>query len=151
MAISVLPIILVGGALFLGGRRKRRGVRSGPPPKEIPQGYFDGDNPPDVIEAKVGEVFSVSFRLIGGVEPHEWLLSASPPDNSIKFIETKEEVLQNQDLEMVGGAYAKINFIFKAESPGKGSIVFHNSPISPPGSGEARPPFEIVEIKTIVS
>jgi len=148
LAISAIPLLLVGGALFLSGRRRRR-RKSISSPISKPQGFFDGENPPDVIEASPGEVFSVQFFDVG--DPiYQWSLSASPPDQSVKFIERRTESISDVSPEIVGGARTKIHFIFKAQKIGTGSIVFHNSQVID-GMEGVSPPSEIVEIKTIVS
>lgn len=83
MAINLLPIIIMGGAVLLSGKKKKRTTKSIAPAKDDVE-VFRGDSIPDVIVNPVGKKFAIvldSYNL-----ENKWRLAASPPDNSISVL-----------------------------------------------------------------
>lgn len=150
--MNLLPIIFVGGAIaFLSGKKKRKknGASKALPPSSGRGTLFEGDteNRPDVIRAKTGERFSVSFfsnPSTGGA----WKLNASPPDNSIELVKKEFDELPEPPEGMVGSPDGKNVYIFEGKKPGKGSLVFH---WQYPWLEGKEPPAKIVEILTEIS
>ena len=149
--MNLLPIIIVGGAIALMGKKKKKRTTKNGNGKALPEAngrgtVFEGDTDarPSGIRAKVGERFSVTFTANPSV-PGDWKLNASPPDNSVTHVKTERDEL---DAEGVGGATGKDVYIFEGAKPGKGSLVFH---WQQPWLEGKEPPAEIVEILTEIS
>lgn len=153
MAINLVPILLVGGLIAFAGRKKKK--RSVTRPALAPAAgrgtIFEGDTDgrPSGIRAKVGERFSITFSTNQSA-PGSWRLNASPPDNSVKFIDVEHDDLATQDSDdlIVAGPSGKDVFVFEAASPGTGSLVFH---WQVPWLEGKEPPTEIIEFLTEIS
>lgn len=153
MAINFLPIIIIGGAIVFIGKKKKKNQATKKktlPPANDRGTIFEGDTDfrPSGIKAGVGERFSVTFNVNPSI-PAEWKLSASPPDDSIKYIKTeRDQVSYKSDPSDVGRITGKDIYIFEGKRPGKGSLVFH---FQTPWLKEKEPPIEVVEILTEIS
>lgn len=94
---------------------------------------FGPDGYPDVIEANVGETFSVRYRMPGRVGPgiprSIWWLKAVPPDDVL-------------DISEAGGVVDDVfEVIFTANKKGTGAIVFHLA------AEKTAPPEDVIEIQ----
>lgn len=142
--MSIIPIIILGGALLFSSKKRKTATKASAKEetKKLPSSrgtVFDGNNLPDVIEAKVGETFSISFPPVAVGFTRK--LMASPPDNSVEHVGTE------YDAGAGIGAYS-IVFIFRGAKKGTGSLVFHE--IEGRLEGKAAPS-EIVEVQTKIS
>jgi len=156
--MSFLPLLVVGGAFVVLSSRKKK-KRNGGGQKVLPETktetetepppmgeIFEGHDPPDIIIDEVGSRFSIAFWDLSGSTGHSWRLSATPPDDSIKFI--GKEFIDDPDFEpMPGASPGQGVWVFEGVKAGDGSIVFHQDP---PGSQD-QPPAQVVEIKTRIS
>ncbi len=140
---NLLPILAIGGGLFFLSRKKRRKKKA--PQKVLPSGdggrgviFTAGDV--DVIEARVGERFSVLIPETAGLA-HVWSLEATPPGESVVL------VTGEYDKTVDPGVYDHF-FIFEAKKPGSGALVFH---FSRPFDKNKEPPEKVLEIQTKVS
>lgn len=132
----LIPILILGGALFAISRKpKKTGQKALPAPETTGRIYYPGDV--DVIVAKKGEEFTVALESLPG-SGYQWELSASPADDSIKFVD--KEVLSAGAEEPAAIEY----FNFKAAKQGTGSLVFH---YLRPWMKDEQPPDEIFEVQ----
>jgi predicted secreted protein len=145
MAMNFIPVLIVGGAILLSGKKRRRRatVKALPPSKGRGE-VFRGDDPPDMILNPVGSRFTVVFPEAPGTG-HIWELAASPPDNSIEVVSVESEDIPAED---VVGQRTNRAFIFEGVKVGEGSLVFHL--VRPWMKGKENP-VEIVEIQTKIS
>jgi predicted secreted protein len=122
--MNILPIIVIGAAAYYLGKRKQKKKDKKGGKKALPAAERRGTVFPagevDVIEAKVGERFTVAIPEQAGLA-YTWSLEASPPENTIELV--KEEFDQVGE-GGIGGA-ANHLFIFKAKKAGSGALVFH--------------------------
>ena len=92
--MNIIPIIAIGAAAYYLGKRKQRKKDKGKAKKALPAAQERGTVFPagevDVIEAKVGERFTVAIPERMGTG-YSWSLEASPPENSITLI--KESIV----------------------------------------------------------
>jgi len=148
--MNIIPIIVVGGALIFAMKKKPAKKKALPPTKDdtksgLERGtVFQGKSPPDLIKAKVGEHFTVSFPTY--IDGYVRTLAASPPDNSVEFL-GKDTVGYDADPDATSSDWDEF-YIFKGAKAGKGSIVFHNQEAWMVGK---ETPSDIVEILTEIS
>jgi len=111
--------------------------------------FVEGDLP-NIIESKVGEVFTVRLSSMPSTG-YLWRLASTPPRNEVVqlFMDGFEDGESGSPSKVetirsvgVGGDEVLDYFIFRASKSGSGSIVFH---LDPPGAG--LPPDQVVEIK----
>lgn len=153
--MNILPIIVVGGALLFAMKKKKaKTAKNGAETndkKALPENgrgtvFYESDLP-DLIKARVGERFSISFADVSGSTGYLRKLAASPPDNSVELV--KQEFDESGNEEMLDGSSGGQDvFIFKGAKKGKGSLVFH---VQAPWLEGKEPPAEIVEIQTEIS
>jgi len=144
--MNFLSIIALGAIALFATKKKKKY----PPLKPLPAPddlgtVFTGDtaNTPDVIQAKVGEKFTITFTHPSGI-PYMWLLEASPADDSIRAVKT----FNVPSAEHMPGAPSTDYFVFQGLKLGGGSLVFH---FQAPLLRGKEPPQEIVEIQVQVS
>lgn len=159
--MNIIPVLAVGGAILLLGKKKKRKktkkvatpngankiADNGEDQKALPAPSmrFSGDDPPDLIKASKGDVFTVSFPSAAGTG-YEWTMASSPPDNSIELV-SRVASGGGQD-EGVPGGGQMTTFTMKGAKPGYGSIVFH---FQRPWMAGKAPPDEVVEIQTEIA
>jgi predicted secreted protein len=145
--MNFLPILLIGAAVMLGSKRRRRTAsRKALPDTRGEVIVGDSEDRPDVILHRVGERFSIAFSTSSSRE-QRWILKASPPDNSIAYVRT-DHIATGQSQRGFTGPDGKDVFVFDAVRPGKGSLVFHWQAPHLDGSSA---PTEVVEFVTEVS
>lgn len=153
MAINLAPLLLAGCIVALAGRKKRKrsSARKAIAPSHGRGTVFEGDseNRPSGIRAKVGERFSIAFSTDRSV-PGAWMLKASPPDNSVKFIGVEhDDIATHGPSNVIGhGSFGIDVFVFEGFGEGSGSLVFH---WQVPWLAGKEPPTEIVEFLTEIS
>jgi len=143
--MNFLPIIALGAiALFATKKKKKSSLKPLPPADDLGT-IFSGDteNTPDVIEAKVGEKFTINFKRASGTG-YSWLLEASPADDSIRTV----KMFNIPSEEHMPGAPSTDYFVFQGIKKGGGSLVFHLQIRLQRGK---EPPAEIVEIQVQIS
>ena len=163
--MNLFPLMALGAVAYAVTRKRRSRRRRGtvtngngatndatnspalPPANNGLGEVFASGEAPDVIAVKTGERFSVSFADNSGSTGYSWSLAASPPDDSVRFVEEKYEELDLPE-GMVGGVTGINYYVFEGAKPGKGSIVFHNQAGGLEGKA---PPAQVLEIQTIIS
>jgi len=171
--MNIFPLMALGAVAYIATRKRRRrsrrtvtngttngvtnGVTNGetngstngallPANNGLGEVFASGEAP-DVIAVKVGERFSVSFADNSGSTGYSWSLAASPPDDSVRFVEEKYEELELPE-GLVGGVSGINYYVFEGAKPGKGSLVFHNQASWLEGKAS---PAQVLEIQTIIS
>lgn len=135
---NIIPIVVIGAAAYYFGKKKRK-KKNGNGQKSLPPAEARGTIFPagevDVIEANVGERFTVSIPEQAGLG-YVWDLAASPPEETVKLADSSQ--------------YEGANhlFIFETKKAGSGALVFHF--LRPFEKGKV-PPDKVLEIQTKVS
>lgn len=166
MPINLIPV-LIGGGVFVyasrksKNRRKKAKTQIKEQQKALPEDKNAGDKAlgnvyngkeVDVIEASVGEEFAIELPA-PTADGFGWSLEASPPDNSIEFLNPDDEplppeatftVVDTSGYTAPGTGPHK----FKAVKAGSGSLIFHYR--RPTDKGK-QPPGDIVEVETKIS
>ena len=129
--MTILPAILIGGAVALvtssRRRRRRRGgsspsIEAGTPSvSKLPRSsdvveMFQYDSLPDLIFSRPGESFGLS--LLEGPAGSSWFLSSMPPSGEVSLVSK----IRDDPGDGIGG---KDIYLFRSENPGRGGIVFH--------------------------
>lgn len=140
---NILPIVMIGAAAYYFGkkrRKKNREQKSLPPSKE--RGTIFPAGEVEVIEANVGERFTVAIPENPGTG-YSWSLEASPPGETIELV--KDEYGESDGMD---GGMQKHFFIFESKKSGTGALVFHY--MRPFEKGQV-PPDKVLEIQTNIS